>query len=182
MSLQWSHTGLMNSTKKFPNYRNSDRCQMPVVRFIHTNEGQPFFVLVFFQLYWHQSFTGHDNACLPDTPEYSSLCYLIYFCFTGTVHFIQHFCKYARVSQKTSFYSYILFTAGSLSEAAHLGIVKIKRLIFTIRIWGGSNPIRSSKIILLTTHTWGLFGQIISYNKLWLGPRIRPTIVSCVAS
>ncbi len=51
-------------------------------------------------------------------------------------------------------------------------------LIFTIQDWGGSDSTGSNKIIALTLHIWGLFGQIVGCDKLWIGHKI----LWCVAS
>lgn len=39
-------------------------------------------------------------------------------------------------------------------------------LIFTMQDWGGAELSRTSKIIILTSHTWGAFGQIVVWQAV----------------
>lgn len=69
------------------------------------------------------------------------------------------------------------------------GITNIKYL-FNLQLQTVSDSNESSKIILLTPHTWGVFGQIIVGDRAtnWatsrdhLGTQIRLKIVECLAS
>lgn len=64
-------------------------------------------------------------------------------------------------------------------------IVNVKYVwVLRFEIWGASDLICSSEIIILTPHSWELLRQILGYDKLWIrsrpqnrwGLQIRPKI------